>query len=753
MSARPLDSANPATANAVKTDAGQALPAAGAEQSAITALLRPASIVVLGASSKRSTAEGNRVLAGLRMADHADKVFVVHPTAGCIDGFTVYPQIQDLPVSADVAYVSLPAAYLLPVLRQLEHAGCKSAIVPTAGFTSDELHRLRDFVAHASMAVHGPNCMGVINYSERLSLWSVGGSFTRRAAGNIALVTQSGSAAYLAQATEGADFSKIISTGNELRLHTSDYVRWLASDPHTAVVGVILESIADIEDFGDAVAALRSAGKPIVALKVGGSRAGALASMAHTGALIGRDEAYTAYFRSLDIPLVHDYDEMAVTLGCLANSLLARPAGTRVGIVTDSGGEAALMADLAELENVALAEFSPTTVDALVAINHGIEINNPLDAGSAIEAPDESYLQSYLQVLEDPNVDSLLVVVEAHGSMPTEHLRADHPIISGIRIAAESMPGKPILAVSSSSIDTSRRFRELLGRRVPLLRGMRNGLAAARALAGNQQPIRGARLRPSAPPPSLDELRTAVAECCGPLEPRLTRRIVAEYGLPLVDSFLAANVSEAAAWAEGRYPVVVKAASAALPHRSDIGAVITDVSSPGQLDYACGLIAERVQSARPDIVLDCFEVQAQVSGQQEAMVGFASDPVFGALVSVGSGGTLVEMVRDIRFGIAPLELNESIALIGESRLGLMLSGYRNLLPATNLEPLADLVVRVSWLAHDFRGLLGECDLNPTFVQLVDGEVRIGDILLVAREHEADSPRQRPDTSSEGMTAS
>jgi acyl-CoA synthetase (NDP forming) len=317
--------------------------------------------------------------------------------------------------------------------------------------------------------------------------------------------------------------------------------------------------------------------------------------------------------------------------------------------------------------------------------------------------------------------------------MPAEHVRYAHPILSGIRMAAEGMPGKPVLAVSSSSIDTSGRFREMLGERVPLLRGMRNGLVAARALAGNRLPVAGQPTRPYEPPLGVDDLRTAVAECAGPVNIGLTRRILSEYGLPLVESFLGADVTAAAGWAAGRYPVVVKAASTALPHRSDIQAVITGVSSSEELVIACGLIMERVRSARPGVIVDCFEVQEQISGQQEAAVGFAADPVFGPLVSVGTGGALVELLRDSRVGIAPVGLDEATLMIHGTRLGQLLSGYRNLLPETSVSPLADLCVRLSWLARDFQGLLSACDLNPTFVEHASGRVRIADALLVAPE--------------------
>jgi hypothetical protein len=128
-----------------------------------------------------------------------------------------------------------------------------------------------------------------------------------------------------------------------------------------------------------------------------------------------------------------------------------------------------------------------------------------------------------------------------------------------------------------------------------------------------------------------------------------------------------------------------------------------------------------------------LEVQEQISGQQEAAVGFAADPVFGPLVSVGTGGTLVELLRDVRVGIAPVGLDEATLMIHGTRLGQLLSGYRNVVPETSVSPLADLCVRLSWLARDFQGLLCACDLNPTFVEHASGRVQIADALLIAPE--------------------
>jgi acetate---CoA ligase (ADP-forming) len=698
-------------------------------QEAITALLRPDSILLLGASSKR-VAEGNVALRNLCRSGHEKKVSVVHPTADQVGGLKTFRHIHEVPRPVDVAYVSLPAASVLDVLRELDRVGCRSAVVPTAGFRVDELNALREFAGTSSMGIHGPNCMGIINFSDDVPLWSSGSALQQDRSGNIALVTQSGSASFLARATEGTGFSKIISTGNEIALRTSDYLRWLAADEFTAAIGVVMESVPDVDDLIDSISTLRHSGKQLVVLKVGRSRNGAAAAAAHTGALLGRDEAYRALFEFLDVPCVSDYDEMAVALSCFAHTSLPRPAGPRVGIVTDSGGEAALMADLAEVEGLELADFTPETDAALGEINPGVTIGNPLDAGASTDVAEGSYLRSYQQVAADPNVDLLLVVVEAHGSMGNEGLNYNRPIIAGLRAAATALPNKPVLAVASSSMATNPRFREQLAPQVPLLRGMRNGIVAARALTGNRRPVRGKPERAYPRPLGTDLMRNEVAVQTFTVDPVLTGRILAEYGLPLVDSVVAENVDDAVAWAEGRYPVVVKAASKHIQHRSDIGAVITSINDPADVRSACQAISDRVLASRPDVRIERFEVQRHIEGGFEAMLGFVSDPVFGSVVSIGTGGGLVELIEDIQFCRGPISPSDAERVLARTKLRRILAGYRNLNPATDVAPLIDLFCRLSWLAQDFREEIAECDLNPVIIEPVTGAVHIVDALFV-----------------------
>lgn len=701
-------------------------------QRAITGLLRPRSIAVLGASARRP-ASGNAAITNLRRRGYPHDMYVVHPTASAVDGLPAVRSIGDLPRDLDLALVSLPAPAVIPALAGLAEISCRAALVPTAGLDTVQSQDLAAFAARGQVAVHGPNCMGVLNLTDGIPLWFYDGILTEEQPGNVALITQSGSASFLARAAEGARFSKIISTGNEAGLTTADYLVWLADDEATAAVGVVIESIRDIAAFAGAARALRDAGKPVVALKAGRTAAGSQASIAHTGALIGRDDGYAALLRRLDVPLVADYDELAVALGCLSVPGLPRPAGTRVAVVTDSGGEAALAADLAERQQVQLATFSEATRQALTEVLPGAAPQNPLDAGSSPGAADDSYLRSYQLVAADPGVDSVMIIVEGHHTISRAEMAYEGEICAEIRAAGTSDCGKPIVAVSSSSISTSPVLREQLGPQVPLLRGISNGFAALRVLAANRRPVALELSRPSGLPAGteLDRLRTAVAATDGPLPARLARDLLRAYGLPMAVAETVPGVEAGQRWAASRYPVVVKISSPDIAHRSDVGAVVTGISSAQELAGAIGRIGQRVAQAYPAARIDGFEIQEQVTGASEAMLGFTADPVFGALVTVGSGGTLVELLADTASGLAPLSPAEAREVISGTRLGAVLGGYRNLVPVTDAGPLSDGLHRLSWLAADLADLLAECDLNPVFVDPGSGRVRVADVLLVA----------------------
>ena len=601
--------------------------------SAVSAVLRPRSAVVIGASARRR-GSGNFALANLLAAPGRLDVFVVHPTAAEVDGVRTTPSVDLLPEGLDVALVSIPGPALLPVLNDLDRKGCRAAIVPASGMDAEQLDALARFAASSDMALHGPNCMGLINVTSDVSCWFYEDTLTAQQKGPVSLVSQSGSAVFLSRSLEGVGLSKIISTGNELGLTTGDFLSWLATDDDTTTIGLVIESLRDIPRFVEAVRHVRAAGKRVVALKVGRTEQGTAATLAHTGALAGADAGYVSLFHRLDIPLVSDYDELAVSLQVLATPGMPASRGARLAVVTDSGGEAGLAADLSHRYNLRLPEFTRPTVDRLADVLPGATIGNPLDAGASPGASEDTYLPTYSAVVADENVDALMVIVEGHQSLTHGELHYSTELAAALRDLTELRPGKPVIVVSSSSIATNDELRTWVSP-VPLVRGITNAFAALAALTGNQLPVPDSPKRPPGlpDPEQVQGLRGRILERPGVLSPGLASAVLDAYGLPMVATSLVSTAREAANWAEGRYPVALKISSPDLPHRSDVGGVALDLQTTEEVTAAARRIYANVASRAPRAQVDGLEVQSMVPRGVEVLVGFTADQVFGALIT------------------------------------------------------------------------------------------------------------------------
>jgi acetyltransferase len=219
----------------------------------------------------------------------------------------------------------------------------------------------------------------------------------------------------------------------------------------------------------------------------------------------------------------------------------------------------------------------------------------------------------------------------------------------------------------------------------------------------------------------------------GPLPAELCARILHAYDIPLVRSAVAATVDEAVREAETiGYPLVVKIASRDIAHRSDVGGVVRGVQDLASLREAVGCIQRNVRMAAPNARIDGFELQQELVDHVEALVGFIAAPPFGALMTVGTGGTMVELHADRAVRLALVSPAEAAEMINGTRLGKLLGGYRNLIPRTDVAALAQLLANLSELAADLCSTIVECDLNPVLVRKGSGEATVVDSLLVAK---------------------
>jgi acetyltransferase len=548
----------------------------------------------------------------------------------------------------------------------------------------------------------------------------------------VALVAQSGSAAISVINSSTAGFSKIVTIGSEYRVTGADYLHWLANDPDTTVIGLVLESIPDADHFADAVDRVHDAGKAMVVLKVGRSAVGARATLAHTGALIRNDDAFQGFAERYGVPVVGDYEELIASLELFAVNG-KRPASTQVALMGISGGETALACDICDEIDLPLAVFSEATSAALRAVLPGISGENPADLGASVGRQANAALAGLSTIMQAEEVGLGVVLQDMQASLPESSHRNYTGHLTTVGALSRAVD-KPIIVISPTAEIMSERLLAVLeGTGVPPLRGLWPGLAAVKGLvdwAGRQRDPR--RLADRKLTPERAALRQEIARLRGPLPAALVARLLGSYGIPVVKSALARSADEALRLADGvGYPMVVKVASADVPHRSDVGAVQLGIRDAAGLRSAVALIDRNVREKVPGAVIDGYEMQEELVDCVEAMAGYQATPPYGALVIVGSGGVLVELAADKALSLCPVTPAEAGAMVAKTRLGKTLAGYRNLMPRTDTTALAGLVSALSELAADFGDVVTECDLNPVLIRKGSGDVRVVDALLVA----------------------
>jgi acetyltransferase len=694
------------------------------------ALIRPRTIAVIGASPKRQTL-GNIAIDNLAIYGFTGKVIPVHAEAPEIAGLPAVAAIEALPDNVDVALASVPAAGVADVVRRLDRRGVRAAIVNTAGFSDEQEAELRVLVGSSRILMHGPNCMGLINLSDATPIYT-GGITSRLRPGPVALIAQSGSAAISVVNSSTAGFSKVVTIGSEYRVTGADYLRWLADDKDTSVIGLILESIPDADRFADAVDRVQGAGKSMVVLKVGRSATGARATLAHTGALIRNDDAFKGFVARYGIPVVSDYEELIAALEAFA-VCTKRPAPGHLALMGISGGETALACDICDQIDLPLAVFSEATGAALRDALPGIPGQNPLDVGQSVGRQAGATLAAMTAIMTAPEVGVGVVLQDMQASLP----ETSHRNYTGHLQTVAALSGavdKPVVVISpTAEIMSERLLPQLADTGVPPLRGLWPGLVAVKGLvewaARRPDPRRLADRKLT---PERTRLRQEIAGQSGPLPSALVGRLLASYGIPVVKSAVALSAAEARSLAGTiGYPMVVKVMSADVPHRSDVGAVQLGIKDEAGLGAAIALIERNVREKMPGAVIDGYEMQEELLDCVQAMVGYQAAPPYGALTMVGSGGVLVELEADKALSLSPVTSTEAASLVATTRLGKTLGGYRNLIPRTDTTSLAGLVSNLSELAADFADLVPECDLNPVLIRKGTGDVRVVDALFVA----------------------
>ena len=680
-------------------------------------LLSPQSIAVVGASNRPGSL-GLAIFRNLLEAAYQGILYPVNPKAKSIQGVKAYPNLVDIPDEVDMAVLIVPSEQVESVIELAARKGIKGVIVITAGFKEIgghgvELEKKVQAMAKAhGIRMLGPNCLGVINTNKDVRM---NATFSRLMPkpGNIALVSQSGAMCVaILDFAEGRNmgFSKFVSIGNKADVNEVDLLRYLRDDPDTKVIIMYLEDITDGHAFIEVARDITLvAGKPILALKAGRSPEGARAAASHTGSMAGSDTAYDAIFMQGGIQRVEGVSELFNY--ALAFSTQPLPKGSRIAIVTNSGGPGIMATDALIRPGITMAQLSEETKKKLrEKLPPTASVNNPVDVIGDADA--KRYEAAIRYTLEDENVDGAIVIL---APAATTEIMETAKIVP--RVAKDI--DKPILSSFMGLVDVSEGVRYLEQNGIPnyvFPEEASRTMAAMIQYSENMKPHEGRRREIFR---LLEDQEKAAAVIAAKLSGRkeyfMTEKEAHEllmcYGFPLLKSRLVRDPSELAnAIEEVGFPAVMKLDSPDILHKSDAGGVRLGIKSQEQAEKAFHEIIASAKRYRPSALIRGILLQQMAREGVEVILGSTRDPRFGPICMFGLGGIFVEALKDVTFRLAPMWETSAEIMVRSIRAYRVLQGIRGK-PAADIKAAKLSILRLSAMVANHPEI-AELDINP-----------------------------------------
>jgi acetate---CoA ligase (ADP-forming) len=682
-------------------------------------LFHPRSIALVGATDASRWSVST--FENLKNFGFPGPLYCVNPNRTLVHGQPAVKQLSDISPSqlVDLAFIMVPTPLVYAVLEEAARVGIRNAVILTSGFSEmgtrgQELeHALVDLAQQHDMLLLGPNGNGFINVVSQIVPYGLPIQLPL-AKGPVGVVLQSGAlasaAVTLAQARH-IGLSLLVSMGNEAMISATDAIDYLIEDDETRVIAVFLESIRQPAPFGRIARKALERHKPIVALKVGRSEISARSAKAHTGALVGNDAINDAAFKQLGIVRVEALEDLLITAGVLGYT---RPLlGRRMGLVTPSGGACDILADRAHEEGILLPDFAPATARGLQEVLPEFSsIHNPLDVTGYIVV-DRSLQQRALQVVvADPDLDFIVYLSEPPRVEPPAPQRAAYLDQYRSLGAMIRQSQKPIVVLSNTSIDLTpfgRFISDEAG--IHFVGGMQHGMTALGHALWWYQAHRQVLARLQKPPDVA--LPIQLSEPPAGIWPEwIARGFLQRYGIPIVPGLLASNAQEAMAAARTLgFPVALKIQASEVPHKSDVGGVMLNISGADEVRRGFETIMERVAGSVTDSAIAGVLVSPMRPAGIELLVGITRDAAWGQALVVGLGGIWTEILNDTAVRVLPVQRDEIKRMLSELRSTALLQGGRGH-PPIDMEHLVDIIFRISRLAEGLRDHLDTLEINP-----------------------------------------
>ena len=654
-------------------------------------------------------------------------IYPVNPKRDSIFGLKCYPSLADLPQRPDHVGIVLPGDSVLKALEECVELKVPFATVFSAGFaeTGTEegkaLQQRAVGIANAGgLRFMGPNCNGMVNFVDAFALTSTASiKGERKPAGDIGVVSQSGGAGQVnvmwrAQQA-GLGISYQVSCGNDADLDLLDYMAFMVESERTRVVLAIAERIPDGERLRALAKRAADLDKPIVMVKVGRTEAGSRMAASHTGSVTGADEVCDAALRQMGIVRVMDTNDLYETAMLLRTGKRAK--GWGAAATSISGGNLVMVADLGAGEGVQFPGYAAATQAKLKEYLPGFSgTSNPTDLTAAAVGRPDAFASVAKIIAEDPAIDAVVPVITFS---PKAEIR------SIAEVSATSPKPVAILWTGKCSDDAALTPEVLVSEGHAVYRDALPCMKALRAVMQYAE-FRRRRAQPApSRPAGIDVEAARRMTVNGILSEAQSKKLLGLYGVPVTREFVASTADEAA---KAQGTVALKISSPDIPHKTEAKAIRLGVSGELAIRTAFHEVMAAAKQYKPEARIEGVLVQEMVTDGHEFLIGVSRDPTFGPVLTVGLGGIYVEILKDVAFRLPPVGKSDAMEMLQELRAWPLLAGARGR-DSSDVDALADCIVRVSWLAVDQRGWIAELDINP--LRVLPKGVRVVDALVVA----------------------
>jgi acetate---CoA ligase (ADP-forming) len=672
-------------------------------------LVKPRSVAIVGATDRGGP--GRAVMESLGAIGFTGPIYPVNPNYATVLNIKCYPTLMELPEAPDMVVFSIRNPLIPDQMRLAVKRGARAAVIYDSGFAElgAEGAKLQDEIAglarEAQMPVCGPNCMGILNPPARVTTYKQNVIEPAAVVGNVGIVSQSGSVCIaLLSDLRRFGISLAVSAGNEAVTRTVDYLDYLIDDPNTKVIATFTETVREPERYVAALDRAADAGKPVVVIKVGRAERTQHAITSHTGGLAGSSRVFSELLRAHRAIEVTDLDEMTEVLAVCQGKRW--PRGRGISVVTGSGGLSELILDNAtaldlDLPPMTLAERE----EAQRVIGRTSGDGNPFDAwGNGNYAVNLPHALSVVDKSE--RIDAICYCNDT----------SNDPIIgqpsrvfenTEILIKAASVSTKPYYLFNTrSGVMNRKQVDAMRDAGLVVIGGTRQGLCALDRVGRWSQGLKPVHKGTTAQA-TLAEHRNRHT-----INEFDAKRLLAAYGIPVTREARVETADQAAAAARGLgYPVVLKAVSDAIAHKTELGVVAINLKSEDELRRAYTQIDARLNKLNPRPADAAFLVQEFVPGGVEVFAGVSRDPDFGLSLAFGMGGIAIEVMRDFALRTLPLREGDAEAMIAETRGAALLNSIRGG-EAADIESLTRCLYALADFASQNAAHITEIDLNP-----------------------------------------